>query len=71
MIFDVDKISLKNEQLWISLRDKNGDYVGTWHVTDKETASILLEIKPKELEVTQTHSGIAKPSKSKDFEVKV
>lgn len=51
MIFDVDKISLKNEQLWISLRDKNGDYIGTWHVTDKETASILIELKPKELEV--------------------
>ncbi len=45
----IDKITFKNEQAWVVIRDHVNEYLGTWHVIQKEAVDYLRQFNPKEL----------------------
>jgi len=32
----IDKVTQKNNQVWLTFRNKNGDYIGTLHIIKDE-----------------------------------
>ena len=40
----IDKISLKNEQAWVTFRTDEGEYIGTLHIVEDR---FLEEVKSK------------------------
>jgi len=50
MKIPIDKITFKNDQAWVVMRSQIGeDYIGTWHITNKEFVKFLRESNPKEI----------------------
>jgi len=45
----IDKITFKNNQAWLSIRSKEGDYLGTWHIVNLELVETLKKETPKEI----------------------
>lgn len=45
----IDKITFKNDQAWVVLKDYDGNYLGTWHVVDFDFVNYIRKINPKEM----------------------
>ncbi len=46
----IDKITFKNNQAWLVIKDNDGDYLGTWHVVNSDMVDVIKHIMPKEIE---------------------
>ena len=54
MKIKIDKITFKNNQAWVVLRsEKNDEYLGTWHVNNKEFVNLLQVSLPKSMELNK------------------
>ncbi len=45
----IDKITFKNNQAWVVLKDNDGNYLGTWHVVNIDFVNYIREINPEEM----------------------
>ena len=45
----IDKITFKNNQALVVIRDNSGLYLGTWHVVDSNFVEYIRKINPEEM----------------------
>lgn len=45
----IDKITFKNNQCWVVLKDNDGNYLGTWHVIEPNFVKYIRNINPEEM----------------------
>jgi len=45
----IDKITFKNNQAWVVIKDNAGLYLGTWHVVDPSFVEYIRKINPEEM----------------------
>jgi len=45
----IDKITFKNNQAWVVVKDNAGLYLGTWHVVDQSFCQYIRQINPEEM----------------------
>jgi hypothetical protein len=47
----IDRITFKNNQVWIAIYSDEGEYLGTWHVVHREFADTVRSENPQNLEI--------------------
>ncbi len=45
----IDKITFKNNQVWIVIKSVTGTYLGTWHIVNPEFVEYIRQKNPKEI----------------------
>jgi len=45
----IDKITFKDNQAWVTIRNHNNDYLGTWHIVNPDFVEYIRETMPKEI----------------------
>ena len=45
----IDKITFKNEHAWIVIKFEDGDYLGTWHVVNRDFVESIRKEMPKSI----------------------
>ncbi len=45
----IDKVTFKNKQAWLVIRDENGEYFGTWHIVNLAFVEALRKEMPTKL----------------------
>ena len=48
----IDKVTFKNNQAWLAIRNDDGEYIGTFHVVNPELVKLIKLDLPEELELT-------------------
>ncbi len=46
----IDKITFKNDQAWLVIRDDDGNYLGTWHIVNSIMVNVIRDTMPTDIE---------------------